>query len=91
MISHISDAESAHWYLMRSKPDLVLLDLYLNGFEGWDVLHEIKRQYPYLPVLIVTAYDNYAQDPRLSQADGYIVKDFDAIGRIKKKMEDLLN
>jgi two-component system response regulator (stage 0 sporulation protein F) len=90
-VCSISDAESVNGHLMNSKPDLVLLDLYLNGFEGWDVLHKIKSQYPHLPVLIVTAYDNYGQDPRLSQADGYIVKDFDAIGRIKEKIADLLN
>ncbi len=90
-VCSVNNAESVHWYLMNSKPDLVLLDLYLNGFEGWDVLRHIKSQYPRLPVLIVTAYDNYAEDPRLSQADGYIVKDFDTIGRLKKKIEELLN
>jgi len=29
------------------------LDLYLNGFEGWDLLHDIKSKYPHLPVIIV--------------------------------------
>jgi len=56
------DAESAKVCLENSKPDLVLLDLFLNGFEGWNVLHEIKRKDPHLPVLIVTAYDTYADD-----------------------------
>ena len=27
-------------YLERSKTDIVLLDLYLNGFEGWDLLSD---------------------------------------------------
>ena len=53
------DAESAKVYVENSKPDLVLLDLCLNGFEGWDLLHDIKSKYPHLPIIIVTAYDTY--------------------------------
>lgn len=84
------DAESAKVYVKNSKPDLVLLDLFLNGFEGWNVLHEIKRKDPHLPVLIVTAYDTYADDPRLSQADGYVVKSFAHFDELKNKIADVL-
>ena len=89
-VEAVTDAISVRRHLGDSKPDLVLLDLYLNGFEGWDVLDEIKSKYPYLPVLIVTAYDNYGEDPRLSKADGYIVKNSDVIEKLKKKMAELL-
>jgi CheY-like chemotaxis protein len=78
-VEAVTDAISVRRHLGDSKPDLVLLDLYLKGFEGWDVLDDIKSKYPYLPVVIVTAYDNYAEDPRLSKADGYIVKNLDVI------------
>jgi len=84
------DAESAKVYVENSKPDLVLLDLYLNGLEGWDVLHDIKSKDPHLPVLIVTAYDTYADDPRLSQADGYVVKSFVHIDELKQKIANVL-
>jgi two-component system response regulator (stage 0 sporulation protein F) len=84
------DAESAKVYLENSKPDLVLLDLFLNGFEGWNVLQEIKRKDPHIPVLIVTAYDTYADDPRLSQADGYMVKSFVRFDELKHKIADVL-
>ena len=89
-VESVANAESVQRYLEDSKPDLVLLDLYLNGFEGWDVLHDIKSKYPHLPVLIVTAYDTYADDPRLSEADGYVVKSFDVIESLKRKIADLL-
>ena len=84
------DAESAKVYVENSKPDLVLLDLYLNGLEGWDVLHDIKSKDPHLPVLIVTAYDTYADDPRLSQADGYMVKSFVHLDELKQKIANVL-
>jgi DNA-binding response OmpR family regulator len=57
-----------------SQPDIVLLDLYLDGPEGFGLLEDMKRQYPHLPVIIVTAYDSYRDDPRVSHADGYVVK-----------------
>ena len=86
----IGNAESLSRYLGDSKPDLVLLDLYLNGFEGWVVLHDIKAKHPHLPVLIVTAYDSYADDPRLSQADGYVIKSFPGFDGLKRKIAEIL-
>ncbi len=86
----VCDAESAKAYLDDLKPDLVLLDLYLNGFEGWDVLRDIKRKDPHVPVLIFTAYDSYREDPRLMQADGYVVKSFVAFDELKKKIAEVL-
>ena len=89
-IESVSDAVSVRGYLSDSKPDLILLDLYLNGFEGWDVLHDIKKEDPNLPVLIVTAYDTYADDARLSKADGYVIKNFAALDRLKQKIAEIL-
>lgn len=90
-IIRTGDSELAKGCVMDLKPDLVLLELSLNGFEGWDLLHDLKSSDPDLPVLIVTAYDNFRNDPRVSEADGYIVKNFMAIERLKEKVEDLLN
>ena len=89
-VVNIPDAKSLKDTLKNSKPDLVLLDLYLNGLRGWDLLQEIKRECPRLPVLIVTAYDSYSNDPRLSQADGYVIKDFTALDSLKEKIAELI-
>lgn len=35
---------------------IVLLDMKLNGQSGFDILREIKEQYPDLPVILVTGY-----------------------------------
>ena len=84
-VDGVADTEAAKVYVENSKPDMVLLDLYLSGFEGWKLLNDIKRKDPLLPVLIVTAYDTYADDPRLSQADGYVLKSFFALDELKKR------
>lgn len=83
------NGESARAHLRLSPPDVVLLDLYLDGPDGWEVLRDIKRQHPHLPVIIFTAYDSYLDDPRLSQADGYVIKSID-LGELKQKVADVL-
>jgi len=89
-IESISEAESLRGYLEDSIPDIVLLEISLHGFEGWEVLHYIKSKYPHLPVLIVTSYDNYMNDPRACESDGYMVKDFFHLEKLKEKIAKAL-
>lgn len=83
------NAESVEGHLRFSRPDLVLLDLYLDGFNGIGVLEDIKIKCPSLPVIIVTAYDNFRDDPRLSQAAGYVIKSI-VFDELKEKVVDVL-
>lgn len=89
-VSSVGSSESLWAALRSSVPDGVLLDLYLNGVKGWGVLGRIKRQHPDLPVIIVTAYDNFAEDSRVSQADGYVIKNFVALDELKRKIAGIL-
>jgi len=88
-VASAGDANSALKRLKASNPDLVVLDLYLEGANGFAVLHDIKKQHPGLPVVIFTAYDSYVDDPRLSQADGYAIKSPD-LRPLKEKIVNLL-
>jgi DNA-binding NarL/FixJ family response regulator len=76
-------------HLRSSNFDLVLLDLYLDGRDGFELLSTIKQECPALPVLVVTAYDSFAEDPRLSEAAGYFVKSTD-LDPLKEKIADVL-
>jgi len=80
-----ADVESARGYLRFSPPDLILLDLFLDGLDGISILHESKHQYPGLPVIIFTAYDSYREDPRMSEADGYVIKST-FLGELKEEI-----
>ncbi|MBW2330540.1 MAG: response regulator [Deltaproteobacteria bacterium] len=89
-VESAGDGESVTEHLRFSRPDLVLLDLYLDGPDGWEMLRHIKRQDPYLPVIIFTAYDSYMDDPRLSQADGYVIKSV-CLDELKQKIANVLD
>ena len=86
----LGDRESVRGHLRLSQPDLVLLDVYLDGAKGFNLFEHIKRRYPGLPIIIFTAYDSYRHDPRLSQADGYVIKSM-LLDKLKGKIAHILN
>ena len=84
------DTESVTAHLRVSPPDLVVLDLFLDGLEGIALLHEIKLRYPWIPVIVFTAYESFREDPRLSKADAYVVKS-SLFDELKESIMLLLN
>ncbi len=55
-----ADADAALAALADRRPSLVLLDVYLKGsrLDGLDLLDEIKRRDPSLPVLVISGHGN---------------------------------
>lgn len=61
---------AGHW-------DVVVLDISLPGINGLVVLQQIKRQYPELPVLVLSMYgeEQYAVRTLKAGAAGYLTKE----------------
>ncbi len=81
--SILSDADTAQAALRlvaEQEWDLVLLELSLDGNRGLEVLKEIKRRRPHMPVLIVSGYaeKQYAFRAIKAGAAGYFSKNNDA-------------
>jgi len=58
------------------QPDIVVLDISLNGPDGIDLLKMIRTKAPELPVLILSMYDEstYGERALRAGANGYIMK-----------------
>ena len=72
-----ADAEDALDCLQRHEYDLMFLDLNMPGMSGIELLVKVHRQYPHMPVLILTAYaalESAIQAIRLG-ARGFLLKD----------------
>lgn len=75
-------AEAAlEWLETAEAADLVLIlsDINMPGMSGVELLKRIKDQWPHLPVIMITAYDdedNYRKSMRYG-ADDYIAKPLD--------------
>jgi DNA-binding response OmpR family regulator len=89
-VNWVEEADYAICAIQEYNPDLILLDLYLKGFEGWDLLKQIRRYAPEVPVLILSAYDSFIGDPRLEEANGYVIKNSNTDLLKQKINENLL-
>ena len=60
----------------KSTPDIVLLDIRMNGGDGLNTLGRLKLDYPDLPILLFSSYDNptYIARAVALGAAGYILK-----------------
>jgi len=84
---NISDAVNLTCEL---KPDLVVMDVFISDFNGFDLVKEIKRRFPKTGILVLSMHDEalYAERAVAVGADGYIMKQeslddiFNAIGRV---------
>src|SRR5277367_293023 len=70
------EAQVAMQAIARKKPDILIVDISLNGPDGLDLLKTIRASYPDLPVLILSMHDEaiYAERALRARANGYIMK-----------------
>jgi DNA-binding NarL/FixJ family response regulator len=70
------DARSAMQSIPATRPDILVVDISLNGPDGLDLLKDIRARYPVLPVLILSMHDEsvYAERALRAGAQGYIMK-----------------
>src|ERR1700723_3115013 len=70
------DATGAMLVMASSRPDVLIVDISLNGPDGLDLLKNIRTTHPSLPVLILSMHDEsiYAERALRAGANGYIMK-----------------
>lgn len=74
-----ADPEKAFNEIDRNHPDLIILDKKLSGYDGFDLLPQLKKLNKDVPVIMLTAYG----DPQTEQqaiklgADAFVTKPFD--------------
>jgi DNA-binding NarL/FixJ family response regulator len=70
------DAQTAVQAVASAMPDIMVVDISLNGPDGLDLLKDIRMKYPELPVLMLSMHDEsiYAERALRAGAQGYIMK-----------------
>jgi len=73
-----ADGEEGIRLVREAQPRVVLVDIRLPGINGLQVLSEIRRMDPQIPVIMVTAISDLkvAREAEKKGAFGYIVKPF---------------
>lgn len=62
--------------IRKSRPDLVIVDLMLEGCDGLDLVKELKKHHPGIPALVLSMHDEavYAERSLRAGARGYVTK-----------------
>ncbi len=55
-VTAINDPETALTFLEESEVDVVITDMKMPRLTGRDVLERVKKNWPHIPVLIMTAF-----------------------------------
>ena len=54
----VDSGEEAMEEVRKDLPDLVILDIWMPGIDGLTVLGELKKAYPFLPIIIISGHGN---------------------------------
>ena len=78
-ITCFEEADSALQQLKLSQPDVIISDIRMPGTNGLNLLDEVQRLYPELPVIIMTAYADLGKAVAAFQGGAfeYLPKPFD--------------
>lgn len=86
------EMHSALESISELKPDILIIDISLNGPDGLDLLKAIRSKDPSLPVLVLSMHDEltYAERALRAGANGYIMKQ-EATDRVLVAIRRILN
>src|SRR3989338_2628738 len=95
-VTTTSTGTSALALINKTEPDLVVLDLKLPDISGEDVCLEIRKKYPNVRIIMLTAKDSLTDKVKGLEAgaDDYITKPFAAeefLARIKTRIKHQTN
>jgi two-component system invasion response regulator UvrY len=76
-VDEAGNGEEALARILRSDYELVLMDITMPGRNGLEMLKEIKKRLPRLPVLMLSVHreEEYAVRALRAGASGYVTKD----------------
>ncbi|MBI9067978.1 MAG: response regulator [Salinivirgaceae bacterium] len=68
--------EAVDMVLNNKEIDIVLMDIYMPGMDGFEASYEIKTKKPNMPVIAQTFYESHIEKEQLDKADfnGFIKK-----------------
>ncbi len=88
-VTTVESAEEALSLIEQELPDLVVLDIRLEGMDGIDCLRTLMEKRRDLPVILNSAYSTYKQDFASWMADAYVVKSSD-LTELKDTIKEVL-
>lgn len=89
------EADNAQTFLTALEqvtPDIAIVDVALPTMNGVELIKHVKVQFPALPILVLSMYDEnlYAERALRAGARGYLMKQYGTL-RVRDAIRDVLN
>lgn len=86
------EAQTALQAIVECKPDILIIDISLNGPDGLELVKHVRTLFPDLPILILSMHDEatYAERALRAKANGYIMKQ-EATDKVLVAVRRILN
>jgi len=70
------EVQTALQAIVESEPDILIVDISLNGPDGLELVKHVRALFPELPILVLSMHDEatYAERALRARANGYIMK-----------------
>jgi len=77
---------------VKKKPDLIMLDIWMSGYDGRDICKQLKNdpQYSGIPILMISASRDIRQSAMDAGANDFMEKPFE-MDSLLNKVDHLLN
>lgn len=85
LVGHFISGEAALDFARENRVDFALLDIQLPGMSGIELASELKKLYPGVIIVFVSAYQEYLRDFIDLKADYYVLKPYN-----KRDVEDVM-
>jgi CheY-like chemotaxis protein len=80
LVTTAADGLDAARFLMAGEhPDLLLLDMHLEGIDGWELAAELRAMGQHIPILVITGDANPRRCAQEIGAEAYLAKPFDLV------------
>lgn len=75
----VSDGSKVVDQVNKTKPDVILLDIWMSGYDGRDLSQTLKakKETKNIPIIVVSAHNETERMAKEAGADGFISKPFD--------------
>lgn len=86
VVGEAGDGQRAVELVLRTEPDLVLLDLHLPNLDGFGVVEALRRVKPRLPILVLSSHcDDYTVfRAEHARVQGFVDKNTSAVAALKQ-------
>ena len=71
------DCKSLLNTIREQEPDVIVLDIMMQGYNGLDLLQDIRNTYWDLPVILCSSYPMFKYETKSVSADYFVVKNSD--------------